>query len=116
MALPKAVAQRTSTSASRVLRATDDSANAAIHVDSISKDNRDRVLIAILDSIILNPFQTKAERVEETLRIAQELNERKFAVAGVRAALARGTYGDATKLIRNRKAQLRRLQVKQAGI
>lgn len=57
----------------------------------------DLVLQAILDSLVRHPNQTKPFQAKETERIAQELDVRKFAVAGVRAALTKGMYGDTTE-------------------
>lgn len=84
-------------------------AGATVAVDNIDAFKRDQVLNAILDSIIDRPDQKPAFRASETKRIAAEFSEPLFAVAGVRAALTRGTYGDPDEVLSKRKRQRARL-------
>lgn len=67
---------------------------------------RDHILSEILDSLARYPHQTRKETVQETERIARTYKEGKYVVAGIRANLTRGTYGDSEKLIAQRRRQL----------
>lgn len=70
----------------------------------------DPVLEAILDSLIDHPNQISSFRAAETRRIAEEFGVRMYAVAGVRAALTKGIYGDtAENLVKARRALRQRI-------
>lgn len=80
--------------------------------DHIAEGQRDSVLTSILDSMLDTPNQSKAFRVEETKRIAARFDEPIMAVAGVRANLTRGSYGDVDNLLtKRRRARARAARV-----
>jgi hypothetical protein len=54
----------------------------------------------LLASLAANPNQTPSERSEVTGRIARRRRLTRQQVAGVRASLTRGVYGDPSRLIR----------------
>lgn len=57
----------------------------------------------ILDSLILNRKQTPAEMAAWTRKIASKRRATVQQVAGVRAAMSRGSYGKLATLLRNRR-------------
>lgn len=104
MALPKL--KKTPATDDKILarRAQPRSAD-SVGVEVVERHTRDRILNDILDSWIDHPTQTKAETVAETKRLADKYEEGLFVVAGVRAALTRGSYGDYGALLSKRRAQ-----------
>lgn len=103
VAIPRYAKRKASTTVIRAPRKQ--SSNGSSSNDSILEHARDQVLNAILDSLIDNPDQSRAFRQAETARIAKKFKEGLFVVAGVRAALTRGSYGDESRLIAKRKRQ-----------
>jgi hypothetical protein len=77
-------------------------------VRPLSEQKRDTIRNDILDSEIKNPKQSESERAAETARIARKRKVTKMQVAGVRAALSSGTYGERSKLVARRKRELRK--------
>lgn len=73
--------------------------------DSIETHSRDKVLDAILDSLLDHPEQTKSFTSAETRRIAKKYDQGVYVVAGVRANLTRGSYGDLNKVLDTRRRQ-----------
>lgn len=75
-------------------------------------DDRDRIrdsdpiLTAILDSWVREPGQSKTRTGQISEEIANEFGVKKMAVAGVRAALSRGVYGDFDELVKVRRVQI----------
>lgn len=60
-------------------------------------------LNAILDSYIDEPVQSRTRTAQITREIAERFEFPKYAVAGVRAALTKGTYGDFDDLVSARR-------------
>lgn len=57
----------------------------------------------LLDSLIAKPKQTSVEMAEITRKIASKRKLTIQQVAGVRAAMSRGSYGNVATLKRNRR-------------
>jgi hypothetical protein len=57
----------------------------------------------LLDSLIAKPKQTSAEMAEVTRKIASKRKLTVQQVAGVRAAMSRGSYGTIRTLLKNRR-------------
>lgn len=70
------------------------SSGGSSNVDRINDHEQNAILVAILRGHALCPERTKSQIAEETREIAKQLGVRPMAVAGVRAAFTRGTYGD----------------------
>lgn len=68
--------------------------------DTITVPEKNKVLDMVLKSLKNNPHQTKAEIAAETHRIAERCHVGVMAVAGVRANLTRGRYGNVKTLLR----------------
>lgn len=99
MALPAPKHKRSDVHrASRAVRRNTDGG-----ADNISERQRDKVLNALLDSLLDDPQQSKTAQASETRRIASKFGEPLFAVAGVRAALTKGSYGEPAKLLAARR-------------
>lgn len=106
VALPRRLRKPAKT---QIIKATRSEKNdrASVSADQIAGHVRDQVKIAILDSLLDNPGQSKVFTQAETRRIAKKYKEGVFVVAGVRAALTRGTYGDQAKLLESRRRERR---------
>lgn len=69
----------------------------------------------ILDDILVflaeNPYATVAEISFNGNAIAKKRRVGKMVVAGVRASLTRGIYGDKGKLIKQKRSELRKLSI-----
>ena len=99
MALPRAVKERAAT---RQIKPTTVKVRNSTpsNRDTIDTSERDKVLNLVLKSLKANPNQTKAEISAESHRIAKAAKVHVMAVAGVRANLTRGTYGNVKTLLR----------------
>lgn len=102
MALPRTVKEPVQTTVVKARRKTAGPGPDTVNVDHIPESKRDQVLGAILDSMIDQPDQTRSQIADIGIAIAERYGERKMAVAGVRANLTRGAYGDIKILISNR--------------
>jgi hypothetical protein len=71
-------------------------------------DSRTSELICneILKSMVRNPNMTKSEQSAVTHKLASRFNVSIYAVAGVRAALTRGVYGNSRTLLNNMRKTL----------
>lgn len=76
--------------------------------DRINDSLRDELIVSILDSWLDEPDQTKKRTAEITAEIATQLHANKWTIAGVRAALTKGIYGDKDHLLQARAAQRNR--------
>lgn len=76
--------------------------------DRINDSLRDELIVSILDSWLDEPDQTKKRTAEITAEIATKLHANKWTIAGVRAALTKGIYGERDQLLQARAAQRRR--------
>lgn len=66
-------------------------------------------LNAILDSYVDEPVQSKRRTAEITNEIAERFDYPKYAVAGVRAALTKGIYGNFDELLAHRRVAKTRI-------
>lgn len=66
-------------------------------------------LNAILDSYLDEPVQSRTRTAQITKDIAQRFDYPKYAVAGVRAALTKGIYGEFDELLAHRRQQRTRI-------
>lgn len=67
--------------------------------DHINHSERDAILSHVLDSLIDEPNATKKRSAQISKEIAEKLGVKPMAVAGVKANLARGVYGDVQSII-----------------
>lgn len=93
MALPKAH-RRAAANETIAARKSDKRHNYERDFDSVSDSEAKSILHEIIGSLRNNPHQTKAERSKETHRIATKLGVKPMSVAGVRANMTRGVYGN----------------------
>lgn len=77
--------------------------NRAITLD---EKTRDLILNDIITSLAKNGAKSVLQTTAETKTIADKRNVMPMQVAGVRAALTRGTYGKKTTLVNARKKEL----------
>ena len=84
--------------------------------ERIVEHERDKILHLVLEGRTLFPHRSKTEIAEETKNIAERLGVREMAVAGVRAALTRGVYGDPDVLINNTRIRLEKEAVGGKGL
>lgn len=108
MALPKYQKEKVDETKPRVIRASRKpkvGSGGNSGPDTIAETQRDKVLNAILDSLLDHPDQDKTFTSTETKRIAKKYNQGHMQVAGVRANLTRGSYGDLDKMLRSRRRQ-----------
>ncbi len=69
-------------------------------VQPLSATRVQTVVNDLIASLAANPSQTPTERAEITGKIARRRRLTTQQVAGVRASLTRGSYGDPARLIR----------------
>jgi len=89
---------------------SNDSTVVLIKTTVVDEIVRNKILDDIIMSLARTPNQNTVKIRNETDRIAKRHKVGKFVVAGVRANLTRGTYGNQTRLIAARKAQLTKLK------
>jgi hypothetical protein len=102
MALPAMKKEPARTRAIRSQRTTRNNSS-SVTVEHMSESVRDKVLNALLDSLLAHPDQSTSFRAAETRRIAEKFGEPLYAVAGVRANYTRGSYGTPAKLLDERR-------------
>jgi hypothetical protein len=73
--------------------------------DRIYEALRDELIVAILDSHLDEPNQSKKRTAEITEQLVTKLNAAKWTIAGVRAAMTRGVYGSKDVLLQERAKQ-----------
>lgn len=95
MALPK-TSRRASTSSRATITTS----------DSISEKVSLKIQNELLRSLAKTPNQTASFRSAETNRIANKFGVKVMSVAGVRANLTRGAYGNYKKLLREAVAAM----------
>lgn len=115
MALPKYQKEKVDETRPRVIKArrkpkTGSGGNSG--PDAIAETDRDKVLNAILDSLLDHPDQDNEFTRAETKRIATKHKVGHMQVAGVRAAFTKGSYGEPERELRRRRRQ--RAQIQQA--
>lgn len=103
VALPRTRAQRktATTETIRPARRAKPSRTYLSRTDGITDPQKEKVLNMVLRSLKRNPHQSRAEVAAESHRIADACGVGVMAVAGVRANLTRGAYGDPKKLIKD---------------
>lgn len=104
MALPHARRRAASTELIKSSRSTRQASTSSSD-ERVAEHTRDRILDAILDALIDNPNLTRAEVSAINHKIANRFKENNMVVAGIAANLTRGTYGDKSRLIAQRRRE-----------
>jgi len=74
---------------------------------AFNESTRDKILAEILTSWAKNPHQDSSFTSQESYRIAKKFHVTNMQVAGVRSALAKGSYGATMKtLVTRRRKEL----------